>query len=120
MLFWRGTKRIWFGIRCLDEDKLFPAENPVFCDEKNEHPFYDIQCCGRDDFCNKNITFKFPKKGEIFIKSPAKKKHTHKTTSIWNGDEHQTIFFSKIFTAKKKKAFSSFHYLYCPNNSVFL
>lgn len=41
-------------IRCLGKDKLFPAENPVFCDEKNDDPFYEIQCC-RTDLCNKYI-----------------------------------------------------------------
>lgn len=49
-------------IRCLDQDKLFPAEKPVLCDEKNDDPFYEIQCC-RTDFCNKFIHISKPGKG---------------------------------------------------------
>lgn len=49
-------------IRCLDEDKLFPASKPVLCEEKNANPYFEIKCC-RSDNCNKFIRFD-PKRGE--------------------------------------------------------
>lgn len=59
-------------IRCLGKDKLFPAENPVFCDDKNDDPFYEIQCC-RTDLCNKYIHISIPGKGEDSIQQQKKK-----------------------------------------------
>lgn len=50
-------------IRCLDKDKLFPATNPVLCEEKTLDPFYEIKCCNSDN-CNKFIRFVIPKRGE--------------------------------------------------------
>lgn len=50
--------------RCLDEDKLFPSSKPVFCEEKNVDPFFEIKCC-RSDYCNKFLRFELPKRGEI-------------------------------------------------------
>lgn len=59
-------------IRCLDEDKLFPASKPVLCEEKRANPFFEIKCCRTGDLCNKFIRFD-AKRGEMrqyYNKSP--------------------------------------------------
>lgn len=64
-------------IRCLDEEKLFPASKPVLCEEKNANPFFEIKCCRSGDYCNKFIRFD-PKRGEIQHRSSLyKTNHTN-------------------------------------------
>lgn len=64
-------------IRCLGQDKLFPAAKPVLCDEKNDDPFYEIQCC-RSDFCNKHIHISIPGNGGEEPYSATNKKQNQK------------------------------------------
>lgn len=50
--------------RCLAQEKLFPPDNPVWCKEQNEDPFFLMQCCDNNDLCNKDIIIKLPERGE--------------------------------------------------------
>jgi len=52
-----------YSYRCLAREKLLPAENPVWCKEKNDNPFFEMKCCS-NDLCNKNIKFILPERGE--------------------------------------------------------
>lgn len=51
-----------FFHRCLDQAKFFPPDNPVWCTEKNEQPYFEMKCC-RTHMCNKEIVFNLPTKG---------------------------------------------------------
>lgn len=46
----------------MNQATLFPPENPVWCNEKNEKPFYEMKCCAYDN-CNLNLTLSFPVQG---------------------------------------------------------
>lgn len=51
-------------IRCLAADKLFPPSKPIFCEEKNVNPYFEIKCCSTSDKCNQYLRFDLPKGGE--------------------------------------------------------
>lgn len=61
-------------LRCLAKSQLFPPENPIWCKEKNEKPFFEMKCCN-ESFCNKNIVLNLPVQGETLFNSKTKSKY---------------------------------------------
>lgn len=69
--------------RCMHKAQIFPPDGmmPVWCHEKNDKPFFEIQCCSTD-MCNKDIILSIP--DEIVGERRSPKRPPKQTTHTTN------------------------------------